>query len=574
MISLLKNNNENNYFDMIGTDGLLNHSGKISFYIFFNANEEYVIQTILRNKTNSNVDNKSFIIIYDENDNIVKKHTGLEDFTFSFETSGRYKIISGFNEYNAVKSLKIIGDSSNFLEMNYKDSFRLNNISLSDINREAEQQEGMLNEISLKNETANKVYISSEDTVDTNHPLINVLNSDIKSYALFKMIYAPDSYSGRGKDSVSVKFSFPKKENVCLVLLDFAFDIDVDVEYEEELYYELWGFPRFSYCLNLYGSNNDLNWEQVGTIYPEYKHYIDERQVYDKFEEHTLFLTENTDKSDEYGGIRNPYNPRLLVDFKNKNFYKYYKLELKALKINYDYDVSSELSFQISGLKCYPYKQSNAPIAYFPLTENTNEINGFVKNETIGTKFKTIENKQCLQFNDISKSYVSFPYMFLSQDISEFTASLFVYKPNDTNDSLQYIMSKLENSGWGISLKNEGETTTLSVELYVDGFLTTCNTNVPKNQFCDKWNHLAFTFDKNVLCFYVNGEMVSKTYTSGNITTGTYSYSTKYYYRLYFGCENKNNGQSNFFSGYMREITFYKSALIKRQIKQIYKKGI
>lgn len=630
MISKLKKTNEIIAYDDIVFGNSIKHIGDLCFSVFLYQGIYRIKQEI----SNYAYTNDCYMAVCDmEGNNIAYSYgignpfiqVGIEPLneneygvSLQISKSGIYVIHSNFHKIagDVTKTITITkeesssssespGDVIPFSENNVENYHKFNSFDLQGIYGKINDYSiNEWDEIPLKNDE--KIFVSSNDTTDNNFPINNMIDGENSTYTLFSAI-RNTKYIGMEddeiseKESVSILFSFPKQENVCYVMIDHIADMDLS---------------RFRWYLVLSGSNDKKTWTKINTVYPGFKQKIREgcNAERDSMEAHSLYIVDDLNKQFDMSPIKTiveetetienegieeqtkkvekwviedseiihvPHNPKYLINFHNDNSYKYYRLDFKAMRTDYEEQSVISHSFKIIHLKCFSKKSNNSPVARFPLITNTRDVNDWVNYDATSISFLEIKGKQCAMFASDFNSDIMLPKFFLANEFEGLTISLFFYVPSDVlNDYDKHVL--VSKHFWDIGFFQEQETQNVSLfsNLVLDGenydVQLKNSHEILMEDFCDRWHHVCFTFGNGIFSLYLDSELVGKFFCNRKMK---YVINNIDFYNIYVGCEmQEGDAGSSFlihrFNGYMRELTFYKKALLKHQIRQIYLKGI
>lgn len=553
-------------FSELQLDGKVKHSMNMCFSVYLKENIEYRIN----DNYNSGGQSNGYYVIKNDNINVI--YNG----RFECPESGIYTIYSMFlNGIKGMKTTSISPQPDSFNEKNVQDFHKLNSQFLGDFCGTSDILDfDNPGEIELVNGT--DYYVNSANTSDFRYPIYNVVNDNSDGYAIFDRIY--QSYADRDsqRELAAINFSFPDKENIRYMMIDFAME---DMEMEV-----------FHFYFNLYGSNYSGKWVLLKRIYPDFIDSINWEYIESESEQNSLYVVDNSLSNPSEQSICNLPCPRYLLDFENTDYYKNYRLELSSIRSNDNigYIDSKSVQFKVNQIRCFSKNFENYPIARFPLQENCMEQNNWVNQENLSVAFQKVDEKKCAYFSELIYSQIFLPRLFFS-NMRAFTISLFVFVRNSDmeNGSEKGILSKGYGFGYEIKLvrgntngdiQQENTKTQVIAGLYTDRFENICEFSISDESFYDLWHQIAVTFDGTAFCLYFDGDLKDRIYTSGNVDYSIKSSQNNK--QIYFekmligGMVNDNGGISNFFQGYIREITFYKKALLNNQIRQIYTKEI
>lgn len=586
MISKLKKTNEIPTYSDVALNNFIVHAGNLCFSVFLIKG----IYNIKQKISNDVYKDDCYIVIRDINGKNIAFNYGIgneDGFSLQILENGIYLIYSNFrNNINAIKTIIINPSPLSFSENNTEDHYKFNSFNLQEIYGKTDNYSmNEWEEIQLKNEETN--FLTSNDVPDNRYPINNMIDGNDGTYTVFSAIENTTYNEVSEKDNINIMFSFPNKTNICYIMIDHI------TESEE--------FKKFRWNLVLSGSDDKKTWKKINTIYPGFKHKVIEENNISQEDNHSLYVVDDLNEqfdmvpistNDEYGTtqnwvivdtniIYNPLNQRYLFNFRNDNSYKYYQLDFKAIKNDYEEQSKINHSFKIRHLKCFSKNSKNSPIAKFIFSKNANESNNWVNFDATSISFSEIENKQCAEFSNLLNSHIRFSKLFLSNKMDGLTVSLFFYIPLEKmNDYEKHIF--VSKHYWDIGFFNNevSEKISLFSHLCFDGLnnddiILENIFEISKEEFCNKWHHVSFTFKNGIFLMYFDSELVSKSLYDGEIK---YIKDNNIFYNTYVGCEIQNEENSNalihFFNGYIRELAFYKEALLKQQIRQIYLKGI
>ena len=144
-------------------------------------------------------------------------------------------------------------------------------------------------------------------------------------------------------------------------------------------------------------------------------------------------------------------------------------------------------------------------------------------------------------------------------------ASMSVWvKPTSSSNGYIYENTSQASGYSSFAILYLGSPKTASILLRVNG--NNIQHNSSNALTLNEWNHVAFSYDGTALNIYVNSVVTTPTLShTGNID----GYSTSV--PVYIG--RKQNASSNFFNGYLDEMSLFNYALSYAQILQIYNNG-
>ena len=482
--------------------------------------------------------------------------------------SGESSSESAMSVITRTETLKVPLNSDTFNDKFVGENHKLNSFSKNDFcdrNKDSQILDEWT-EIPLRLNDA--IYVSSNDVSDFRYSIYNTLE-DNDSYAMFDRVSEHYVDYDSTKRTVSINFSFPQKQNLSFLMIDLCCDDQAGSDGKNFMYLE--------FSFSLYGSDTNSDWKLIDNAYPNMKKTVPNNNRI-REEQHSLYLVNNEHVSASFE-IKNPLNPRLLLDFNNTDNYKCYRLDISTPFINSRrYNYAKTTDFKIRRIKCFSYEHENAPVARFPLQEDTNEINGWVNHTDFNVDFIELQGGWCAKFNRLLNSHIELPRLFFAQNIDEFTISFFMMVDYNADTGTSILFDRSGSDGFYIQMTAENDNVTIESLFNIGENKVTVSATFTRNEFFDVWNHIAITFDKEKLNLYVNGEVRDEVYVYGdcrfchlikqnNQEDEYFDLSNMYIARNEFGVLGE------YFNGYMKEITFYKKALIKNQIHQIYLKG-
>lgn len=363
------------------------------------------------------------------------------------------------------------------------------------------------------------------------HPLWKCFDGDDDTYANIGSVYS---------DSYTATFQFKTgKKNICFV------ELKLGTNYTGTIDSDNWGYIKGEYSNNpfaitMYGSSDDENWTNLGSVSNAVSNY----ENYGNFYYH----------EDNTTGYYSPFLGTFLFNFKNQDAYLFYKLVFTSGMTDNYYYYSNDI--YIKRMRFFPYCQK--PLHRYLLTENSADLNNWCNGTDIAVNYGAYFGKQCAIFGSNGDSSITLSptctYWF-----NQLTVSFEVCFTDDL-PSQSSIVSKTENSGWNIEVARNDEQLTFKYYLRIGNTYYIVTYASTMSAMKDQWHQFFLTYDGELQCLYIDGELVGSTKCRGSI-----NHNDNYY--LNVGCEpTASSGHENFFKGGIRELCLYYFALTREQI--------
>lgn len=372
-----------------------------------------------------------------------------------------------------------------------------------------------------QNDTSSyKVY---GNNVNANHPYWKAFDDDDNTYANIGNLYT-EKY---------LLFQFKKKrENITSVAMSLY-----TCPPEEREYYIYNIFDIFAY-----GSDDGITW-----------HFIDmvsSSIPYDDGNINGIYYRESPVERYDYS----PINPTIIFNMKNDQKYFFYRWSF----VNNSFFNAQTPDINILSMKLYSQPSTKDAIHYFPLSEDSVDVNGFhtgvertVTRGVIGGKLCTILS------GGANSSSITYSSSF-ANGMRNFSYSFFFWV--DENHVSGSIVSKSKED-WNVECIASGDNYIFNI--VVLNHANKVVISVPKATIANKWHHMTVVFQNNRQFVWLDAVYQFAISYTGAINNNLNR-------EMNIGCETVEGGRENFFKGAIRELMVYNYALNESQIRQIY----